>query len=525
MSRATGLAALVAFAGVLVAGIILRPLTPVDETRYVAVAWEMWLRGDYFVPTKNFAVYSHKPPLLFWLINLAWAVTGVSETAARLVGPASGGLAVILTGVLARRLWPGDAGAFWRAVAALSGTSLFVVSAGLTMFDALLTACVVGAMIALVSAVETGRWRWFTALGACVAAGVLAKGPVVLLFVLPAALAVRFWDVAGDDETRQRNGELLRGAAVSLAAALAIVALWLGPALVLGDPQYREAILWRQTAGRMVSSFAHARPWWFFLALLPVVVFPWGWQPALWRAARRTCWRDRGLRLALVWGGGAVVLFSLISGKQVHYMVPVLPAVALVAARLTRDVRAPGVGMAAVPPLLIAAGGALVALGVIPLGDELAPLFEPRIALLPWMALLAVLSLGALRLGALSGGAVVGLATVLVVNLVIGTTRLHDVYDTTGIAQAVAGVQGDGIAFVGAYHAQFNFAARLTRPVTRLGDAREVRAWVAAHPGGVVVGKRGQVPLSHPPRKTVLFRGSPYGIWNATPTGNDKEGG
>ncbi|MDP1533672.1 MAG: dolichyl-phosphate-mannose--protein mannosyltransferase, partial [Rubrivivax sp.] len=44
-----------------------RPLSPIDETRYVGVAWEMWLRGDFLVPFKNGEPYSHKPPLLFWM--------------------------------------------------------------------------------------------------------------------------------------------------------------------------------------------------------------------------------------------------------------------------------------------------------------------------------------------------------------------------------------------------------------------------------------------------------------------------
>ena len=51
-----------------------RPLLPVDETRYLAVAWEMHFGGDSLVPHLNGATYSHKPPLLFWLINLGWAV-------------------------------------------------------------------------------------------------------------------------------------------------------------------------------------------------------------------------------------------------------------------------------------------------------------------------------------------------------------------------------------------------------------------------------------------------------------------
>ncbi|HBT43825.1 MAG TPA: glycosyltransferase, partial [Rhodospirillaceae bacterium] len=35
-----------------------RPLLPVDETRYLAVAWEMWQRGDFLVPYLNGEPYS-----------------------------------------------------------------------------------------------------------------------------------------------------------------------------------------------------------------------------------------------------------------------------------------------------------------------------------------------------------------------------------------------------------------------------------------------------------------------------------
>ena len=56
-----------------------RPLTPIDETRYIGVAWEMWLRGDFLVPFKNGAPYSHKPPLMIWLYQAGWAIFGVNE--------------------------------------------------------------------------------------------------------------------------------------------------------------------------------------------------------------------------------------------------------------------------------------------------------------------------------------------------------------------------------------------------------------------------------------------------------------
>jgi 4-amino-4-deoxy-L-arabinose transferase-like glycosyltransferase len=51
-----------------VVSLLTRNLIPVDETRYTTVAWEMWVRSDFLVPHLNGETYSHKPPLLFWLI-------------------------------------------------------------------------------------------------------------------------------------------------------------------------------------------------------------------------------------------------------------------------------------------------------------------------------------------------------------------------------------------------------------------------------------------------------------------------
>ncbi|HRO14132.1 MAG TPA: hypothetical protein PLL33_03645, partial [Paracoccus sp. (in: a-proteobacteria)] len=120
-----GACALLGLAAVAVAGVLLRPALPIDETRYLAVAWEMWTRGDWLVPTKNFEPYTHKPPLLFWTISLVWSLTGVSETAARLVGPGYAALALVLTGRLARQLWPDLPGMSGRAMLALAGMFAF----------------------------------------------------------------------------------------------------------------------------------------------------------------------------------------------------------------------------------------------------------------------------------------------------------------------------------------------------------------------------------------------------------------
>lgn len=50
-----------AFVPAALAGVLLRPLLPIDETRYLSVAWEMHLGGDFLVPHKNGAIYTDKP--------------------------------------------------------------------------------------------------------------------------------------------------------------------------------------------------------------------------------------------------------------------------------------------------------------------------------------------------------------------------------------------------------------------------------------------------------------------------------
>lgn len=509
-ARTTFRLTLGAFLTAAVAGVLLRPLLPIDETRYLAVAWEMWLSGDYLVPTKNFELYTHKPPLLFWLINLVWSFTGVSEITARLIGPVCATLAVALTGRLAGRLWPEDPWVGARATLTLAGTVIFAIYGGLTMFDALLALTSVMAMLALVRAVETGKRRWWIGVGAAIGLGVLAKGPVILIHTLPAMLAVPFWATG---RTGLRPRDLLAGVAIALAAALVLVATWLVPAILTGGAEYRAAILWAQSAGRVTQSFAHARPWWFFSALLPLLLFPWIFVPAIWRAGMAANWREPGLRLALVWAVSALLLFSLISGKQLHYLVPELPAVALIVARLTREATfrpiLPVLSVALMALFAIAASAGLISVG------EVGRLLHPTAIVLAWGFFGIAICWIALQSGGLQGSVVLTLGTVLSLNLLIGLTDARAIYDTHRIAAILAEHETNGVAAYGqTYHAEYNFAGRLTTLVATPDTPEALLRWAAAHPDGVIVSRPDRTAPPWQPRETLPFRNSPYAIWH-----------
>lgn len=499
-------------AALLVLLVSVRPLLPIDETRYLAVAWEMHLSGDAFHLTRNFAPYAHKPPLLFWLINMVWAVTGVSEGAARLVGPVCALGAIAGTGALARRIWPQDMTVSWRAMVVVASLPVFLVYGSATMFDALLTLAVLAGIAVLWRIGQGGATaRVWVSLGLALGLGILAKGPVMLVHLAPVFLTMRAWATSAPTRV-----ERLRGMGLALSVGLAVVLVWLLPALVTGDGAFLHELLWTQTAARVTGDLGHGRPVWFLLALAPLAVFPWGWSWRFWRTLPEAARTDRGVRLGLIWAVGGLALFSVIGGKQLHYLLPELPAFALVAARVLGPVwRRRGGSLAPVPLAVLGLGLAVLALSgkALTLGEglSLAPVAVGALSavLLVLTALGTVLPCGAAQ-------AVMGMGLAVGLHLVLAAGGVWARLDTQPIADRVAAEIDNGVALFGmADNADFNFKARLTRPVETPETAEALADWRARHPSGWVMGPIGHSGLAAPPDVAFLYRGRPFGMWRA----------
>ncbi|HXV07278.1 MAG TPA: glycosyltransferase family 39 protein [Burkholderiales bacterium] len=416
----------------------LRPLWPVDETRYLSVAWEMWLRADFLVPYLNGAPYSHKPPLLFWLMQAGWALFGVNEWWPRTVAPLFALASLFLTALLGRRIWPQRAECGETAAWILFGSLLFALFATLTMFDVLLTGFALLGVHGVLRASQGQVLRGFAQLATAVGLGALAKGPVILLHLLPVALLAPWWMA----QPRPPAARWYLGVVAAALLGGGIVLSWALPAGIAGGSAYRDAILWGQTAGRMAHSFAHPHPWWWYLPMLPAILFPWPLWPPLWRALNRlrTAPSDPGVRLLLAWIVPPFIGFSLISGKQPNYLLPLVPGVALLAAH------------------------ALHAFA--------------RVDLLNRVRLLAAASP----------------ALVLAINA--GIIRNVGVdHDLHPIGDHLRALQQSGvpIAHVGSYLGQFHFVGRLTRPI-EVVEPEQVQRWVEGHPCGRLIGYRDAAP-------------------------------
>ena len=477
-----------------------RPLSPVDETRYVGVAWEMWLRGDFLVPFKNGEAYSHKPPLLFWMIHGGWVLFGVNDSWPRLVLPLFSAGALVLTFLLARRLWPQFNALGGQAALILASTLLWMVFSTALMFDVMLAFWVLLGLHGVMAASE-GRRHGFVMLGVAIGLGILTKGPVVLLNLLPVAMLTPWWhprlprgagtapDLKPEDD-RMRWGRWFAGLGLAVLAGVAIALAWAIPAGQAGGEAYRNAIFWGQTADRMVESFAHQRPFWWYLPLLPLLLFPSFVWPGFWQALAHHHKRglDRGTRFCLAWMLPVFVALMFISGKQPHYLIPLFPAFALLAARVLADYPARSVGVPAA--LVVALGVALVAAG----SGQFAALQEQVAALPPlWPGVLLVL-LGATAWAGGRRGVPATLILALMSTfmlMLVHVVLLHTLsprYDVRPMAQAIKQVQDAGgqVAHAGKYHAQYQFAGRLEAPLTELHGG-ELPRWLAADPARHVV--------------------------------------
>ena len=534
-----------------------RPLLPVDETRYLAVAWDMWLEGNWLVPHLNGEPYSHKPPLLFWLINLGWSVFGVNDWWPRLVAPMCGLASLFLTHRLARESWPGTIGDSLAPAAplVLFGGLFWALFTTLTMFDMMLTLFTLVALLGVARAWrrggqgdgqgdgqgggQGGSWSGFALMGLGIGFGVLTKGPAILLHTLPVALLAPWWGpflaTAGGRQTPGWGrwyagvfGAVILGAAIGLA--------WAVPAGLAGGEAYREAIFWGQSAGRIVSSFAHRQPWWWYGAVLPVLLLPWVLWPPAWRASWRAVLGarqgpvDGGVRFCISWFVPAVLVFSFISGKQPHYLLPELPAAALVLARLlfadasSADASSKGrpVLDQALPALLaVGAGAALFTLASWPFPGT--PPTWLDLVETGWGLALAAAGLGFLFCGrfSLSGRiqAMAGLSAVFVVAAHLGLRPvLAAVYDLRPVASRLAGWERQGVplANFGKYHGQYHFLGRLTKPIAEIGlVARDTRTFLKDHPKGLIVAYHETLPRAAKPVAVYRFRNRWIAIWDA----------
>ena len=294
-----------------------------DEPRYAQVAREMLERHDWITPTLGGAPWLEKPPLYYWQAMIAYRLLGVSDWAARLPSALDATVFVLVTYLLLRRLRPGTQ---------LDGALILATCAGIVGYaraasmDMGLAATFALSMLAWFTWNESGEKKFLTLFYFLVALGTLAKGPVAPFF---AAIIITIF--AGI----QRNWQALTrtlwlpGIAIFLAVALP----WYFAAQLQNPQFFRVFILEHNLARFGTNLYHHPEPFWYYL---PVTLLGWIPWTVIAIAALILCLRrgrdSNPLSVFLViWIAVVVIFFSISQSKLPGYVLPAIPAGAVLA--------------------------------------------------------------------------------------------------------------------------------------------------------------------------------------------------
>lgn len=329
------LVAYVALLGVIwFASIGIRSLISPDEGRYATLSLGMLQSGDWITPRLNGLLYFEKPVLQYWLGALAFKLFGISEFSARLWPATAGFLTVLATGFTASRLWGREAGLVALAICAsmtwILGNSFYLtLDAGLTLW---LTLALCAMLLAHRDHLGAGaRRNWVLLAWAAMALAVLTKGLVGVLIPGATLVLLCLWQ---RDWAWWRGMHWLWGTLLFLA----IAAPWF-VAVSSRNPAFAEFFFVHEHFARFLST-VHRREgaWWYYVPLLLAGTMPWTFLLAALVVKRRPAAPlDTQWRVLVLWSGFVFVFFSLSGSKLPSYILPMFPALALLAGMRLRE--------------------------------------------------------------------------------------------------------------------------------------------------------------------------------------------
>ena len=324
-----------------------RKLIKPDEGRYAEIPREMVVTGDWLTPRLNGLKYFEKPPLQYWATAITYETFGVSEWTSRLWTALTGFLGIVVAGATAARLYDPRTGLY--AASVLASSLAFVLLAhfntldmGLSLF---MEATLCAALLARDAFARPPRdgpddtqlrqraaRRWMLAAWAAMALAVLSKGLVGI--VLPGAALVLYL-AATRDWALLRLLNPLRG----MALFLLIAAPWF-VAVSLANPEFPHFFFIHEHVERFLTT-EHRRegPLWYFVPVLVVGLLPWIGVAAsglarAWNAKSAHGYRNfKPDRLLFIWAVLIFVFFSLSGSKLPSYILPMFPALAILAGR------------------------------------------------------------------------------------------------------------------------------------------------------------------------------------------------
>lgn len=239
-----------------------RDFTPSNELRYLSIANEALADGHIFAFYNHGLAYADKPPLYFWIVMLCRLLFGHHSCLA--LSMFSLIPAFVITGIMDKWVMKGKSAMDRMALAGMTLTCVMFLGTMIVLrMDMLMCMFIVLALWTFYRMYtgEVARRSDSVLLPVWIFLALFTKGPVGLLMP-PLSIAV-FLIVKRD---WKGFGKYLGLKTWGIIAGLA--AIWIGCVWIEGGPEYINNLLVKQTVGRAVNAFTHAKPFWFYLVAI-----------------------------------------------------------------------------------------------------------------------------------------------------------------------------------------------------------------------------------------------------------------
>ncbi|HWC03498.1 MAG TPA: glycosyltransferase family 39 protein [Methylomirabilota bacterium] len=344
-----------------------RGLWEPDEGRYVEVAREMMVAGDYLTPTLNRVPHLTKPPLTYWTVATGLALLGRNEWGARLFQGLAFAATALLVACLGERL-RGSARGRWAGLVYATMVLPFVAGSLVTA-DTLLVLGETAALAAFwrgwTADTRPSARRWMIAFWAGLGVAFMAKGPPALL---PVLVVMPFSALAGRPRSLAARTVWCRPAGLAMFIALALPWFLL---IALTHPGVVDYLVGDEVVGRLATRAHHRNSRWYMgLWIYPLTValgaLPWSlaWPGTLPAAWRRGWWRevvsDPPRFFLASWIAVPIVVLICAPSRLPLYVLPIFPALALATCMAAPNTGLPGPvprGRGTWRPALVAVSG------------------------------------------------------------------------------------------------------------------------------------------------------------------------
>lgn len=240
----------------------MRDFTPSNELRYLSIADEAIANGHLFAFYNHGIPYADKPPLYFWIVMLCRLLFGHHSCLALSMFSLIPAFAIV--GIMDRWVMKGKSAMNRMSVAGMTLTCvMFLGTMVVLRMDMLMCLFIVLALRTFYRMYtgEGPRRQDSLTLPLWIFLALFTKGPVGLLMP-PLAIAV-FLAVKRDWKGFRKYLGLKTWGIIAALSAVWLTCVWLE-----GGLEYINNLLFKQTVGRAVNAFTHARPFWFYLVTI-----------------------------------------------------------------------------------------------------------------------------------------------------------------------------------------------------------------------------------------------------------------